>query len=333
VIFLARVIGGSGSTDYLRNQLRKVKLDGLDTFKNIKFFKDNFPRILQEKENEEKAKLTSEIDTLKYDANSLSLKMQDSITFHKKELIIEKENIFAQVNDFVESHKRLVNLRTTGARRKLKRLETKFDLVAEKPFKKDKKQIKKIEKSYHSLEKTYDKTIGKKLEPLHKADGMIKANISFLIGATGEEIVIKELSKLPDTYYIFNEYKMRLGKSVYSKNTHDYVRSCRIDHLVVGPTGIFIIETKNWSAERLRTTNFLPHRQVTNAGLVFYIFLSRKFRRRKFPNYKIVVMLGNVPKIKYPYVTQLSLHELNSYIIGRQEHLTLEDINKIVKWL
>ena len=168
---------------------------------------------------------------------------------------------------------------------------------------------------------------------MYKADKKIGENISFLQGAKGEELVIKELSKLPDTYYVFNEYKFKLPKSVYSKSTNSYVRSCKIDHLVIGPTGIFIIETKNWSAERLRTAKFTPHRQVDNAGLVFYIFLSKKFRRRKFPNYKVVVMLGNVPKIKYPYVSQLSLNELNSHILDKRGYLTLEDINKIVKWL
>ncbi|MFX1487984.1 MAG: nuclease-related domain-containing protein [Promethearchaeota archaeon] len=321
---MARIIGGSGSTDYLRNKLRKVKLEGLNTFEDIKSFKVNFPQLVHEKKEEEKKILTNEIDTLKSSANSLNLKLKESIELRKSELQVKKEALITQISS---------NESVKSANRQLKKLETKFDKIVEKPFKKDKKQISKIKKSYQSIEKKFDKTIEKKVVPLHKANKKIEENFSFLQGAEGEEYVIRELSKLPDTYYVFNEYQFKLPKSVYSKSTQSYVRSCKIDHLVVGPTGIFIIETKNWSAQRLLNASFTPHQQVDNAGLVFYIFMSRKFRRRKFPNYKVVVMLGNVPKINYPYVTQLSLFELNRYILNRTGIIITEDINKLVKWL
>jgi hypothetical protein len=54
-------------------------------------------------------------------------------------------------------------------------------------------------------------------------------------GLTGEKIVIKNISdKLSSDYSIFNDVLLADGK-----------RKGDIDHLIVGPTGIFVIETKN----------------------------------------------------------------------------------------
>ncbi|MCQ2388477.1 MAG: NERD domain-containing protein [Kiritimatiellae bacterium] len=55
---------------------------------------------------------------------------------------------------------------------------------------------------------------------------------SFFRGARGEERVANLLGNLPDAYHVF----------------HDFVAgSHHVDHVVVGPTGVFAVETKNWS--------------------------------------------------------------------------------------
>ncbi|NVM56320.1 MAG: NERD domain-containing protein [Candidatus Helarchaeota archaeon] len=41
---------------------------------------------------------------------------------------------------------------------------------------------------------------------------------------------------------------------------NEYVKSCQIDHVVIGRNGIFLIETKNWNPATLQTTRFLPHK-------------------------------------------------------------------------
>ena len=60
-------------------------------------------------------------------------------------------------------------------------------------------------------------------------------------GAKGEEDVAAELTKLSNDYVVFNDFAP--GKSNIFKPQEN------IDHIVVGPSGIFIIETKNWSAD------------------------------------------------------------------------------------
>ena len=57
---------------------------------------------------------------------------------------------------------------------------------------------------------------------------------SFFIGARGEERVSRILSELPPGYHVFNDF--------VAKGRH-------IDHVVVGPAGVYAVETKCWRGE------------------------------------------------------------------------------------
>ena len=54
---------------------------------------------------------------------------------------------------------------------------------------------------------------------------------SFFIGARGEERVSGILQELPDTYHVFNDF---------------VAGGVHVDHVVVGPSGVFAVETKCW---------------------------------------------------------------------------------------
>jgi hypothetical protein len=56
---------------------------------------------------------------------------------------------------------------------------------------------------------------------------------NFLKGAKGEEWVAHELSFLSSDYAVFNGLRLGNGKQNF-------------DHIIVGPSGVFVVETKNW---------------------------------------------------------------------------------------
>ncbi|MCK4565433.1 MAG: NERD domain-containing protein [Verrucomicrobia bacterium] len=56
---------------------------------------------------------------------------------------------------------------------------------------------------------------------------------NFLKGAKGEEWVAHELAFLNVDYTVFNGLRLAGGKQNF-------------DHIIVGPSGIFVVETKNW---------------------------------------------------------------------------------------
>ena len=70
-------------------------------------------------------------------------------------------------------------------------------------------------------------------------------------GARGEERVAGILRRLPSDYHVFNDY---------------VVGRCHVDHVVVGPPGVFAVETKNWTGKvtveegRILIDGILPSR-------------------------------------------------------------------------
>ncbi len=56
---------------------------------------------------------------------------------------------------------------------------------------------------------------------------------NFLKGAKGEEWVAHELAFLGSEYAVFNGLRLAGGKQNF-------------DHIIVGPAGVFVVETKNW---------------------------------------------------------------------------------------
>jgi len=56
---------------------------------------------------------------------------------------------------------------------------------------------------------------------------------NFLKGAKGEEWVARELAFLSSEYAVFNGLRLAGGKQNF-------------DHIIVGPAGVFVVETKNW---------------------------------------------------------------------------------------
>ena len=64
-----------------------------------------------------------------------------------------------------------------------------------------------------------------------RMDEFEKARISFRKGATGEAAVARILSDFPEDYHVINDLSTPFGN---------------LDHVVIGPTGVYVIETKNW---------------------------------------------------------------------------------------
>ena len=58
-----------------------------------------------------------------------------------------------------------------------------------------------------------------------------KERLNFLKGATGEQAVARKIDDLPDGYCVIHDLATPFGN---------------LDHVVIGPTGVFILETKNW---------------------------------------------------------------------------------------
>jgi len=64
-----------------------------------------------------------------------------------------------------------------------------------------------------------------------KIDAIDRERMSWRKGAAGEAVVAGVLELLPDDFVVVHDVSKRFGN---------------IDHIVVGPTGVYVIDTKNW---------------------------------------------------------------------------------------
>ncbi len=157
-------------------------------------------------------------------------------------------------------------------------------------------------------------------------------------GWEGEKQVAKLLSQtLSDDYYLLNDLYLRDGGG-------------DIDHIVLGPNGVFVLETKNWSGnfscngdewQRAGKGNFSgsPSRQVKRnaAKIQDIIDNSPNLRGMSIWVEGIVVFTNNhaILHIKNSAVAVLRLSQLPNFVnsVRRSSHFSREQLETIVQQL
>ncbi len=144
---------------------------------------------------------------------------------------------------------------------------------------------------------------------------------SSIYGALGEQKVVKELEKLSDDYILINDFSCKFQPPIYNRQENDYIMSIQIDHILVSPSGVFLIETKNWSQDSLNDLSlYSPVQQIKRTNFALYIILAKLILNkhhwgdRKIPIRNLVVFINHKPIEEFQYVKILTLTDLLSYV-------------------
>ncbi len=161
-------------------------------------------------------------------------------------------------------------------------------------------------------------------------------------GASGEQQALDELRKLPDSYYVINNVQLSFPKPLYEPRSRQRIYSIQADHVVVAPSGVFLIETKNWSTGTAsKDTNFTAFDQVkrTNFALYCYFnprrsgFFSLFIKQKKIKVRSILLMIGHKTDGKDSFVKVLKLSQLKNYITYFSPILTDQEMQDILNRL
>ncbi|MGA2121505.1 MAG: nuclease-related domain-containing protein [Methanoregula sp.] len=164
----------------------------------------------------------------------------------------------------------------------------------------------------------------------------LKNNESFLIGADGEEYVMNILSQLPDEYHVINDVNLYFQKAIHWRERNEYIKNCQIDHIVVGPTGIILVETKNWKASDIELKSDNLTHQVRRASLALWYYLKDYYQRGSSPKIQnVIVSMKGSPTGRKPdkFVDIVAPHQLCAYITSRRGQLSGDMINRLVDLL
>jgi len=155
---------------------------------------------------------------------------------------------------------------------------------------------------------------------------------SWMKGDEGEKLVSLYLEDLPGGYFVFNDVKIPGGKGNF-------------DHIVIGPGGIFLIETKNYSGfykidgdnwylsrgnnKRLLKRN--PSRQAKVNALDLANFLKKELGTKYWVNAVVTLVKNNFSVVERPnnyYV--IGAKDLTKFILKFQTKFDKKTANSIV---
>jgi hypothetical protein len=165
------------------------------------------------------------------------------------------------------------------------------------------------------------------LSELERKKTIIDGLNNYIYGALGEQKVVSTLETLSDDFFLINDFAVSFSPAIYNRQENDYIKSVQIDHILVAPSGIFLIETKNWSEKSLENLNLRsPVQQIKRTSFVLFKLLNNELTNyhlrldrhhwgdKKIPIRNLIVLTNTKPKEEFHYVKILTVNELLGYV-------------------
>ncbi len=189
-------------------------------------------------------------------------------------------------------------------------------------------KARRLLKKHTTLVNNYEATVSKRCADSYRDIEFIKETVeglySTIAGAIGENSVVSELQKLSDKHYLINDFSLSFNPPIFNKRENDRIYSIQIDHLLICQSGIFVLETKNWSTQSIENLDLRsPVEQIKRTSFALFVFLNSNTNQglvrhhwgsKKIPIRNIIVMTNKAPKSDFQHVKVLPLDKLNGYI-------------------
>jgi hypothetical protein len=178
------------------------------------------------------------------------------------------------------------------------------------------------------------------LQELERKKKVIDEINNSIHGAIGEHMVLKDLENLSDDYVLINDFSCTFNPPLYNRQENDYIKSIQIDHILISPSGIFLIETKNWSEQSLKNLSLRsPVEQIRRTSFALFRILADKtslldqhhWGDRKIPIRNLIVLINQKPNTEFQYVKILTLKELRNYVEYFKQSISLSEVQMITE--
>lgn len=326
-----------GSLTTLKLHLKERNIDDFKSLKEVMDFQSSYTTLRQELILHHENLIEQEKNTLKAELQSLDnlidIQRQQAERILKDEINELKRQLSRLTNQTQTNffHRLAGDFRHWNYKRKIQLKEQGFDNNV-------RNSISRLVDSYNVKSNRYQfissntgdavtESVKYPLSELERKKGAVDRLNSFIYGALGEQKVVKTLENLSDEYYLINDFDISFSSAIYNRQGNDYIKSVQIDHILVGPSGIFLIETKNWSKKSLENVSLhSPVQQIRRTSFVLFKLLNNEMSNdhlcfdrhhwgdRKIPIKNLIVFTGTKPKEEFQYVKILTLNELLGYV-------------------
>ena len=208
-------------------------------------------------------------------------------------------------------------------------------------------KARKLIKNHSALVNNYEAVVSKRSSDTYRELEFIKETVeslySTIAGAVGENAVVSELKKLSDVYYLINDFSLNFNPPIFNKRENDRIYSIQIDHLLFCQSGIFVLETKNWSTKSIENLDLRsPVEQIKRTSFALFVFLNSDKNKglvrnhwgsKKIPVKSIIVMTNKAPKTDFQHVKVLPLEKLNGYVKYFDEIFNEAEVENLFNYL
>lgn len=303
----------------------------INTFiKNYESEKKEIPKTIENLLDGEFNNLQSDLikcqqiyDDLKVDIlNELNHKIKKLDETSKQTIEKSNKNLFNKILNYLKI-KTLTNQKLT-LEKNLEEIIRKKTRITEHEVTKAKNKLDDYRENKKNIISTRCAESYRELDSTKEiVDGLSK----LIAGVIGENSVVNELQKLSDNYYLINDFSEEFNPPIYNKKENDRIFSIQIDHLLICQSGVFLLETKNWSKQSIKNLDFRsPVEQILRANYALFVLLNNESKfddinlaphhwgSKKIPIRNIIIMTAEKPKEEFKHVKVLSLNELIGYI-------------------
>jgi hypothetical protein len=340
----------------LKESLHKSGVTKFGSIGEINRFLDSYDedrkKIASRVEKELEAELREKTSLLIKDQKSYDEK-KSKIEAEVGQAIQDLEVAIGQISQKRNSsfiYKVLCFFKARSLSRRRGNLEKKFGKLVEQRTKSESLNLSKLKREIENLVENKEEIVSTRCENSQKeldhAKQVIDGLYTLVAGAIGETSVVKTLQQLPDDCFLINDYSAKFDPPIYNKREKDKILSIQIDHLLVCPSGVFLLETKNWSKSSVDRLDLRsPVKQILRTSFALFVLLnsaSSKYGLRlkkhhwgskKVPIRNVIVMTNEKPKEEFKHVKVLALRELLGYINYFDQTLDPEDVQRIFEYL
>jgi len=325
---MAKIHGISGSTRYLLNGTRPIGGRKLTTLDEIAYFQKNYEMILAERAATIGSQQDDLIASLSKNEVSLDQKIKGDIAKRTTEVYTHILDINTKIESTGSFFPRSAYIVQFWMANFLSSPRIHF------PSYGTKLELKIVQYRKTKTITNKPETVRKSCWDIIQTQAFLKANSSFLAGAYGEEEVIRVLSRLSDDYHVLNDVNLNFEKSIYWKEHREYIKTCQIDHIVVGPTGLFLLETKNWTRSNMQNKSYDLIHQVNRANLALWYHLKDNYWRNETPKIrKVVVSVHGFAhgQKSDPFIEAVTPDRLCDLITSEYRILSEDAIHKLIR--
>jgi hypothetical protein len=319
---MAKIFGISNCTRFLVDGIKPINGKKLSTFAEIDFFFNNYSIIL----SHTKKIITKQQDELISSLNTSEILLNNQIAEDISRQRREEEAHIIDLQKKIEMSESFLRKGYHFVDYVIAKIKTYAGIY---PSREAIRELRNIQDCKTKAIKLKPLIIKDAEKNINDAKWFLTFNTSFFMGAQGEEQVIQILSALSDEYHILNDVCFDNGDF---KTDSKSIETYQIDHVVIGPTGLFLLETKNWkvldSEEKIQ--KLAQQMRRSNNAL-------RKYLRIKYGDVipwiqGIAVSIhGNQSGLRISHIDIITPDRLFEHIVNRKKSLLNSKIDKLVK--